>query len=243
MSLTAHDLTAAEHFYGALLGWEFGSDGVDLGPYRRALVNGLPVAGLGEMPPGTGMPVDWITYFAADNADEVAHRVRCSGGTVALGPLDSETGAGRRAVAADPDGAVFGIWETQLYGGWGLQHQPGAAAWSELETTGARRAGTFYQGVFGSSAVRSEAAGVRREQDLVVLTVAGRRVAGIRQVPRLRDRPHWRILFTVDSVDEVAANAAALGGTVEQPPADTPFGRMALLRDPQGAPFGVVAAD
>ena len=241
VSLTAHDPAAAEAFYGSLLGWEFTARSMERGPYRMAMVDGLPVAGIGAMPAGVGLPVDWVTFFAADSADEVAQRVRCSGGTVAMGPMASGD-AGRQAVAADPDGAVFRIWETHDHAGWALQHQPGSAAWSELETTGARRAGAFYEGVFGASAIHTEAAGVRRDQDMVVLTVAGRRVAGIRQVPRLTGRPRWRILFTVDSVDRVAADATALGGTVERPAEDTPFGRMALLRDPQGGPFGVVAA-
>ncbi|MFC1414226.1 VOC family protein [Streptacidiphilus sp. N1-12] len=239
MSLTARDLGTAERFYGSLLGWDFIPGTQELGPYLRAVVGGLPVAGIGVMEAGTGMPVDWITYFAADSADEAAHRVRANGGTMALGPLDSEK-AGRLALAADLDGAVFGIWEAREHPGWALQHQPGAVAWSELATTGARRAGNFYEGVFGSAAVRSDSARVERNQDMVVLTVGGRRVAGIRQVPQLDDRPRWRILFAVGSVDEVAARAPGLGGSVEQPPADTPYGRTALLRDPEGGPFGIV---
>ncbi|MHA6763291.1 VOC family protein [Streptacidiphilus sp. PAMC 29251] len=239
MSLTARDLDTAERFYGPLLGWDFIPGSRELGPYRRAVVDGLPVAGIGVIPAGTGMPVDWITYFAADSADEVAHRVRANGGTLALGPIDSEQ-AGRLALAADLDGAVFGIWEARDHPGWAVQHQPGAAAWSELATTGARRTGTFYEGVFGASAVQSDSARVERDQGMVVLTVGGRRVAGIRQVPELDDRPRWRILFAVDSVDQVAARALDLGGSVEQQPTDTPYGRTALLRDPEGGRFGIV---
>ena len=239
VSLVARDLDTAERFYGPLLGWEFVPGSRELGPYRRAVLDGLPVAGIGVMPDGAGLPVDWITYFAADSADEVAHRVRCSGGTVALGPLDSES-AGRLAVAADPDGAVFGIWEGREHPGWAVQHTPGAAAWSELETTGGRRTGAFYEAVFGSSAVRSESARIERDQDNVVLTVGGRRVAGIRQVPELDGKPRWRVLFAVGSVDGVAGRAESLGGSVEQSPADTRYGRTALLRDAEGGPFGVV---
>lgn len=239
VSLVARDLDTAERFYGPLLGWEFIPGSLELGPYKRAVVDGLPVAGIGVMAAGTDLPVDWITYFAADSADDVAQRVRASGGTLALGPLDSET-AGRMAVAADLDGAVFGIWEGREHPGWALQHRPGAAAWSELATTGARRSGNFYEGVFGASAVRSESARVERDQDMVMLTVGGRRVAGIRQVPELDGKPRWRILFAVASVDEVAARTKDLGGSVEQPPTDTPYGRTALLRDPEGGPFGVV---
>jgi predicted enzyme related to lactoylglutathione lyase len=38
----------------------------------------------------------------------------------------------------------------------------------------------------------------------------------------------------------VAARAAEFGGEVSQPPIDTPYGRMAVLRDPTGAGFSII---
>lgn len=247
-SLMARDPAAAQDFYGRLLGWGFAAGPASLGPYTRAVVYGLPVAGIGALPDTPGLSTDWITYFAADSADEVALRIRDTGGTVALGPMDADR-SGRLAIAADPDGAVFGVWEGREHLGWARQHTPGAVAWSELATTEAERAGRFYEGVFGSTAVESapgrKSAKVERDQDTVLLRVDGHTVAGIRQLPPLAepgdptDRPRWRIFFAVTAVDPVVRRALELDGSVEQPARDTRYGRVALLRDPEGGPFGI----
>ena len=239
VSLLARDLDTAERFYGPLLGWDFAAGPTDLGPYLRAVVDGLPVAGVGVMPEGSDFAVDWITYFAADDADEVAQQVRDRGGTLAMGPLEFGR-SGRMAVAADLDGAVFGIWQGREHLGWERQHEPGTAAWSELATPEAERATRFYAGAFGSSAVESGSARVHQEQDEIVLKVGGRMVAGIRNVHDLEDRPRWRIHFAVRDVELAVGRARELGGGVEQAPADTPYGRAALLRDAEDGPFAVV---
>ncbi len=55
-------------------------------------------------------------------------------------------------------------------------------------------------------------------------------------------KPHWIAYFGVDDVDAAAQRAQDLGGQVLLPPTEIPgFGRAAVLRDPQGAAFGVFA--
>src|SRR5439155_8116533 len=53
--------------------------------------------------------------------------------------------------------------------------------------------------------------------------------------------PHWMTYFLVDDVDDAVATAQGAGGTTAQPPADTPFGRIAVLVDPAGAMFSVMS--
>jgi predicted enzyme related to lactoylglutathione lyase len=52
---------------------------------------------------------------------------------------------------------------------------------------------------------------------------------------------HWNSYFAVSDADAAAARAQAAGGMVLQPPFDSPFGRIAVLADPQGAGFSIVA--
>jgi predicted enzyme related to lactoylglutathione lyase len=47
------------------------------------------------------------------------------------------------------------------------------------------------------------------------------------------------IYFNVDDVDATAAAATAAGGTVTVAPQDYFGGRFAVIRDPQGATFGL----
>jgi uncharacterized protein len=52
--------------------------------------------------------------------------------------------------------------------------------------------------------------------------------------------PHWMPYVWVDDVDASAAKAVELGGKIMAPPMDVPnIGRMAFLRDPQGAHFAI----
>jgi predicted enzyme related to lactoylglutathione lyase len=53
---------------------------------------------------------------------------------------------------------------------------------------------------------------------------------------------YWMTIFAVADTDAAAAKAAELGGTVVAPPGDIEgVGRFALLTDPQGVYFGVIA--
>ena len=52
--------------------------------------------------------------------------------------------------------------------------------------------------------------------------------------------PHWLPYFAVSDVDATAATATGAGGTVLMAPTAVPDGpRIAVLRDPQQAVFGV----
>jgi predicted enzyme related to lactoylglutathione lyase len=52
--------------------------------------------------------------------------------------------------------------------------------------------------------------------------------------------PHWVRSFAVDDVEEAVKKALAMGGAVLVPPTDIPrFGKAAVLKDPDGAVFGI----
>ncbi|MEU5031147.1 VOC family protein [Streptomyces milbemycinicus] len=243
----ATDLDRAQSFYGDLFGWHFRPSRHGHGRYTIAFTqDGAPTVGMG-VPAATGvtLPVTWTTYFAADSADEIAWRARERGGTVAVGPL--EFGSGRVAWAADPDGAVFGIWEGELTSAWWGERRPGAPVWLELRTRDAFEAALFYGHVFGWDAQGQDRCDVRFEHDRVVLHIDGKAVAGLRggaleATPDPNVRPRWHVYFCVDDVDRVAAQATALGGGIISAPADTPYGRIAALRDPEGGLFSIAAS-
>jgi predicted enzyme related to lactoylglutathione lyase len=48
---------------------------------------------------------------------------------------------------------------------------------------------------------------------------------------------HWRVYFSVTDADAAVQRVRDGGGTVQAAPLDTPYGRMAQVTDPQGAPF------
>ncbi|MFT2020356.1 VOC family protein [Streptomyces sp. 796.1] len=237
-SLMVHDLATTQEFYRGLFGWEFQPGPSEFGPYVRALLDGRPVAGIGEMAPGLHLPVAWTTFLASDDADATAEQIRCCGGTVAVGPLDSGE-EGRMAIAADPLGAVFGVWQARLHLGSEGGGEPGTPVWTELLTSETEHVDTFYRTVFGCQVEPVTAA----DEDYVTLTVHGRPVAAMHGVGhriRAESGAHWMTYFEVKDPDEAAERVTVLGGRVLHDPADTATGRSVQVADPEGAAFTLV---
>ena len=55
---------------------------------------------------------------------------------------------------------------------------------------------------------------------------------------------HWQPYVAVDDPDRTTAKATELGGSALMEPMDVPnVGRIAVLRDPQGAVLGIIKAN
>ncbi|NJQ01977.1 VOC family protein [Streptomyces zingiberis] len=233
VSLMAHNLAATQEFYGALFGWDFAPAPRQLGPYVRARLDGREVAGIGELS-GRRLPAAWTTYLATDDADATAELIRACGGTVAVGPLDAG-GASRVAIASDPFGAVFGIWQGLDLAGAQTAGEPGTQAWNELQEQDVAAA-KFYEAVFGYEA-RSD------EPEKVTLHLDGRPVATVREhgdTPVRGLGPRWVTYFESADPDAGAARVAELGGRVLAAPHEQPYGRVATVADPEGAVFNLL---
>ncbi|WP_229398775.1 VOC family protein [Micromonospora okii] len=238
--LATPDLADARRFYPGLFGW---TDRVAPQPeaagYTTFRCGDRSVAGAG--PPATeGQVPIWSTYVATDDADLVTTRVEAAGGQVLVSPFDVFD-QGRMAVFADPAGAVFSVWQPMANPGAELFDVPGAMCWNELVTPDPEGAKVFYELVFGWHPEEESA-------DPVTYTGwrLGERIVGGMMPPLAEDFPadlpaYWTVYFAVADADAASARAAELGGTVLVPPHDTGRGRVAALRDPQGALFSVVA--
>ncbi|POX41077.1 glyoxalase/bleomycin resistance/extradiol dioxygenase family protein [Streptomyces sp. Ru73] len=236
VSLMVHGMATTQDFYSALFGWEFRPGPQQLGPYVRALLAGREVAGIGVLPPERQLSLAWTPYLASDDVDAATERIRACGGTVGVGPLDAER-SGRMALASDPQGAVFGVWQGHTMKGAAVFGEPGTLVWNELVTRETAAAGRFYEAVFGFEA--EPVAGSHR----LTLCLKGRPVASIRSAADavLRERgPHWTTYFAVSDADAAARRVVELGGRVTDAPRDSPRGRIAVVADPEGAAFTVI---
>ncbi|KAA0922178.1 VOC family protein [Streptomyces apricus] len=238
VSLMVHGMAATQEFYGELFGWEFRPGPQQLGAYVRARLDGHEVAGIGLLPVDRHLPVAWTPYLASDDVDLTAETVRLCGGTVGVGPLVADE-AGRLAIASDPSGAVFGVWQAAAHLGAGITGVPGSLAWNELVTRDSEGVAKFYETVFGYE----REAVVSADFDYLTLHVKGRPVAGIHGVGGAlpRDRgAHWMTYFEVADVDAAVTQAVDLGGHVLRAAHESPQGRVATVADPEGAAFSVV---
>ncbi|MFD6888470.1 VOC family protein [Streptomyces sp. NPDC059957] len=107
--LSTGDVAAASAFYSSVLPVTTAlSEMPGAAGYTEFQVGGRTVGGmmdLGNLPPGT--PPNWIPYFSADDVDEIQAAATRAGGSVMAPAFDMA--AGRMAVLADPQGAVFAV--------------------------------------------------------------------------------------------------------------------------------------
>lgn len=236
------DLDASIAFYAGLFGWEVPEpeNAEQTGGYRLAMKNGRPAAGM--MPQmQEGQPTAWTTYVSVDDASATAAAVTDAGGTVLVEPMDVLE-LGRMAVFADPTGAAFGVWQPGAFAGAGLVNEPGAIAWNELNTRDLSAAKEFYGAVFGWAFDDQEMDG---GETYSMIVLGERPVGGVldlvaREVPEVVPA-HWQVYFGVEDTDATIEAARAAGGGVMLEPVDIPFGRFAILTDPHGASFAVIA--
>ncbi|WP_051951884.1 VOC family protein [Actinacidiphila yeochonensis] len=239
-NLTARDLEAAEKFYGSVLGWEFRN--TTLGDhFAVALSNGRPVAGIGAVAVDMQIAVGWTPIFFVPQVDDAAARIRERSATVALGPV--AFASGRALIAADRDGAVFGVWDGRLPQGWESYHDQGPVI-VRLRTRDAFEAAIFYGGVLAWADGSADGCTVDYEHDEVVVrsgagVVARLSSGAVEAAPDPRVRPHWDVQFTVPDIDACVDAARGLGGALIDRGRDSVW-EHAELRDPDGGLFTIV---
>jgi len=239
--LMVPDQQAALDFYRDLFGWQGKVGPPETGGYAVCTLNGRAVAGImTAMSPDGGPtpPTVWTTYIATDDVDASTRAVTDNGGAVMMPAMDVLT-LGRMAVASDPTGAVFGLWQARDFRGAEVVNEPGAPIWNELSTNDRTTAAGFYEAALGIRTVPME--GV---DDYWALQADGRVVGGAHGMDNMPPDvpPNWLVYFSVDDTDSTADAHVRAGGNVMAPPFDMAAGRMAVLQDPQGGVFAIIDA-
>jgi uncharacterized protein len=228
------DLDRAMEFYRALFGWEFDVGAEEVGRYTMCLLDGKPVAAL--MPNADPDATDfwWNMYLAADHCDGTAQRIIDAGGTLTQAPMDVMD-QGRMAIAKDPVGAQFGLWQGRAFVGAQIVNEPNSLLRNDLVTPTPEPARAFYTAVFDFT--------LDPNSDLPDLDFTflrrpdGHEIGGIVGHPAVTSS-RWGTLFEVADVDAVAARAIAAGGSAGEP-SDIVYGRMAEITDPFGTQFTI----
>lgn len=122
----------------------------------------------------------------------------------------------------------------------------GAISWTELMTTDVDAAKKFYEAVFDWKIKDMPMPDGNGTYTCVRTAVQGEKdgIGGIMPMPPEVPAgvpPSWTPYVTVDSVDAAVDKVTELGGEVVMPPLDVKgVGRMAWIKDPQGAVIAVM---
>jgi predicted enzyme related to lactoylglutathione lyase len=238
VDIASPDIAATAAFYTALFGWGATDLGPDAGNYHMFDVGGKIVAAGGPQMDGDPSPPHWTTYICVADAAETVSKIEANGGTVLLAPM-AVMEAGTMAIASDPKGGVFAIWQPGTTKGAQLVNDPNTWCWNELTTRDADELLEFYTAVFGWSINKIGGGGFTYRE----IQVNGRRSAGCMEMDDnfpAQLPTHWLTYFAVTDCDESAAKAESLGGHVHVSPTDLPVGRFSVLQDPAGAAFAII---
>jgi hypothetical protein len=115
--LNTTDPQRAADFYSKLFGWhlEKGENDPEGGYLHikngEHYIGGVPPAK--ALPPG--VPSHWLIYFHASDCDASTNKAKSLGANICFGPMTLEN-VGRFAIAADPQGAYFPLFQPMRKG-------------------------------------------------------------------------------------------------------------------------------
>jgi predicted enzyme related to lactoylglutathione lyase len=236
ISLFTTDVDTAVSFYGGLFGWSAGEPNEEFGGYRMFFRGEEPIAGL--MPNDTGQPSVWAVYLATSDIDATIEKARARGATITTEVMPIAD-LGSMAELVDPAGASVGAWEADTFPGFRTRGADGAPSWFETLSKSYTDSVAFYTDVFGwEPHTMSDTPEFR-------YTTLGRDEharAGIMDAAGfLGDQPsRWQCYVQVEDTDDTVGKAVASGAELLMPVDDTPYGRLALMEDPNGVLFAVM---
>lgn len=239
IDLTTSDAERIRDFYCPLFGWVATEPNEEFGGYFDFTKDGIRVAGCMPGEPGSGRPDVWSVYLASDDAEKTLEAAVAHGGQV-LVPAMAVGDLGTMAVLGDAGGAGIGVWQPARHQGFGLLNEPGAPSWFELLTRDYQDSVAFYRDVFGwHTHVVSDTPEFR----YTALKHGYDWLAGIMDATSFLPEgvpAHWSVYFGAEDTDAALATVVELGGSIVRAAEDTPYGRLAVVTDPNGARFKLV---
>jgi predicted enzyme related to lactoylglutathione lyase len=231
--LYSGDVEASISFYSNTFGWTTKAFAENSPRYHIFYDEGRPIAGLLERESKRSQ-TDQALWVGSIDTDSVADRVDLASkddATIILPPHDFKF-YGKRAVIADPQGAIIALLELDLsndkYQGISTQWD-----WAQLFSVDTQTAAAFYQDILGYG-IES----INVQNNSFYLVQGDMVQASVIKMPEsFEQRDRWVNFVRVNDVKTLAANATKNGATIIYQPENQ---GIAIIRDPNGALIGVV---
>ena len=246
------DRAAGKEFYTAVFGWgwtEFTTD--ELGTYSLATLHGRNVAALVDERYTSRVadgPKMWRTYFLCDDVESTAAKCVELGGKV-LRDRQVHGDLGQSIECTTHEGAPFILWSGRDSLAGRAPGELGTPHWTEYYTRDLDGTYRLFEGALGVSFKAAELpmdeSGDTKYTYHMMSDADGVAVGGMFEMDaEWEGLPcHMMVYFAVESCDETAKLVGCNGGRVCVPPYDMPFGRFAVLEDPQGSTFSVLQSN
>jgi uncharacterized protein len=252
--LMTNDPAGAKAFYDDVVGWSIAdgpdsdASGIEYRHIKRG--DGGFTGGVLKLSPEmvqNGAHPCWMGYLYVTDVDAEAAKIEGEGGRILM-PASDVPGAGRIAMAADPQGVPIYIMTPKPPEG---QEDKGSDAydrnavhhvsWNELLTPDPEGAKAFYSRHFGFEFNESMPMGEMGNYDFI--DHGGEMIGAIMRKPNEMPMGAWNYYIHVADIDAATDKVKAGGGQVMQGPMEVPGGDWIINGiDPQGAMFSLVGS-
>jgi len=226
------DVNASLKFYQKTFGWTVKAFAKDSTKYHILYDNGQAIAGVLARDSKRNK-TDNALWVGSIDTDNVTSRIELSAknnGTIILAPHEFKL-YGKRAVLADPQGAIIALLELDLTN---KNHQKMSTKWdwAQLFSTNTKKAATFYQDAFDYTIEP-----LNTNKDSFFLIQSESVQASIVNLPEsFEQRDRWVNFIEVNNITAVLSKATTYGATIIYHAKDK---GVAILSDPNGAFLGL----
>lgn len=230
----------AQGFFGELFNWKTQSVPVPSlpgGQYTMITAGEHTIGAYLATPPGAPKDAHWLSHLQIESASATLAKIEKAGGRT-LKAATTMGDKGTYAIAADPFGAAFALWQPAKAEPAEFRGVAGTFCWNELYTDNVDKSVAFYEAVGGFTDVPMD---MGPGGTYHMLNSAGKGRAGVMKSPKPGIAQQWMPYVQVANADETLAKAKRLGCEIKMGADDVPnVGRLAVLLDPLGAPIGIL---
>ena len=227
------DSAKAQGFFGELFNWTTRAHG----DYTMIAAGEHTIGAYRPTPQGAPPHAHWLAHLQVESAKATLAKITATGGKQLKAP-EPMGDVGTWAVAADPFGAPFALWQPATPEASEYRGVAGAFCWNELYTDDPAKSVAFYEAIGN---LRDKPMDMGPMGTYHVLESFGKSRAGIMKSPMAGIPQHWMPYVQVASCDAAIAKAKKLGAEIKLAGMEAPgVGRFGVLIDPLGASLGVL---
>ncbi len=237
--LVCNDPELAAAFYSRVFNWKL-TDAVEPGKtYLKASYNNIPVAGIVRFSHQNGSERNarWVSHLSVASVEDASRLVTDNNGKIII-PKQHLAERGDTAVVKDSEGALFGLLHSNSGDELTETAQLNTFIWHELWAKDLAAMSRFYTSLADYSVEEHK---TPDDFDEVRLVKNGTALAGIIQIENPEIDSAWLPYILVSDLQTTITRVKENGGQVAlAPSANIRNGRVAIIRDNQGAALGLV---